>query len=76
MTLTDVVFKIIGPVIPAGNTELDEWRYNNLKEMLNLTSDLLDRIHKVAIYETSNEQSVNKIGKAARRFLVETKEIL
>ena len=40
MTYTDIVKKLIGPVSPVGETNQDELRFENLKELCELVENL------------------------------------
>jgi len=70
MTNYDVVRKLIGEVNPIGETNEDNKRYENLKELTLLTGDLLAVINDVAIrHKDSHEFSVKRSGEHAIKFI-------
>ncbi len=71
MTHTDIVKKLIGPISPCGESNTDEQRLQNLKNMCELTSDLIAEINEV--YEKnkhSKEYSVKLMSDLAERYLI------
>jgi len=70
MTNYDVVKKLIGEIKPIGETNSDEDRFENLKEMIELVDDLIVDIQDVAdknVYR--DEASMYRAGKYADDFL-------
>lgn len=63
MDLFRIVMKLIGPVNPVGDTNTDSDRLENLKELLELTDNLLTVIDRLAMQnKDSKECSVRKVG--------------
>jgi hypothetical protein len=63
MDLFCIVMKLIGPVNPIGDTNTDSDRLENLKELLELTDNLLTVIDRLAMQnKDSKECSVRKAG--------------
>jgi hypothetical protein len=75
MNYTEIVNKLIGNINPIGESNTDDARYNNLKEMCQLASNLIEQIKAVAIEKESNEYSVKRAANFADKFLTETVEI-
>lgn len=73
MTNYDVVKKLIGPVMPVGESHIDEERYKNLNEMIELVDKLLFDIGQVALNKGRFEHSMSKAGKCAADFIEATK---
>lgn len=71
MTNIDIVRKLIGPVMPVGETHIDEERLKNLQELINLVEGLLYDIDDVAHPNVSQSLFASKkaCGLAARTFL-------
>ena len=74
--MIEVTRKLIGKVRPVGETYVDEERYGNLEQMLELTGNLIVEIQQVAAYEGHHVPSVNSVGMRAAKWLRETKERL
>lgn len=74
MELHDVVRKLVGPIEPVGDSNIDRQRFENIKAMTELIDRLLFDIYQVAPCADRHEDSMKKIGNHARRFLREVKE--
>jgi hypothetical protein len=70
-TIYEVVTKLIGPVVPVGETHADDRRFDNLKEMKNLVEMLLQDLHDVAANVGRHEFSMKRAGESAAKFLAE-----
>lgn len=68
-TTKEIVYKLNGSISPIGETLEDNKRFENLKEMCELVSDLITDIQFVSKYKDSHEYSVNRAGKYADKFL-------
>jgi hypothetical protein len=69
MEIYDVVIKLIGPVMPIGETNADEKRFENLKTMTELVDALLSDIDAVATANKDRyEASRKKAGQFAAKF--------
>lgn len=67
-----VVSKIIRPIHPVGETNTDNDRFENLKEMCLLIDSLISHIHDVYIeYKDRQEFSVKRLSEYAEQFLKE-----
>lgn len=71
MELNDVVRKLVGPISPVGDTQLDEERFENLKTLTALISDLLGAVDDVAANACRTEFSMKRAGLHASRFFDE-----
>ena len=69
MTVVDVVRKLIGPVLPVGDSSVDAQRLGNLNEMLEVVGWLVEDISKVADCSHRQEASMRQSGKVASEFL-------
>lgn len=70
MTTYEIVNKLIGSIHPVGDTNIDNYRYDNLKEICSLVELLIEGIDKVAYeYKDSKEFSVKRASDYARSFL-------
>ena len=74
MDIYDVVTKLIGPIMPIGETNTDEKRFENLQEMVSLVNELLDDIHSVTVHKTRGEWSMKHAGEYADKTLKEIGE--
>jgi len=71
MEIIDVVIKPIGPVEPAGESNTDSKRFENLKCLTGLVDDLLFDLHKIARENKDRgEYSMSKSGKFCNDFLI------
>lgn len=70
MTNYDVVKKLIGNVMPIGETNQDEIRFKNLEAMCDLVEELLSEIDDVATYNKNKQEfSMRRSGEFADKFL-------
>jgi hypothetical protein len=73
MDLKDVVFKLVGPIYPVGESRADDDRFENLKSLCALVDSLVCNINKVACENKNRgEHSMNRAGKYAAKFLSDT----
>ena len=68
-TVYGVVNKLIGDIVPIGNSNTDEIRLKNLIEMICLVDRLLSDIYNVAGFDERVEDSMKQAGTKARKFL-------
>ena len=66
MEVIDVVRKLIGKVEPVGETNEDERRLKNLKEMITLMDALMFDLNDVSAYRNRVEYSMKEAGKTAQ----------
>ncbi len=70
MTHTEIVNKLIGPVMPAGDSSRDDERFENLKAMCELVNNLITQIDDVHYRnKDSYEFSVKRSADFAHDFL-------
>ena len=70
MTVYDVVKKLVGPISPIGESNVDDERFENLKTMTDLVGRLLEDIDDVATFETGRQEySRKRAGEYADKFL-------
>jgi len=65
MEIYVVVKKLIGPINPVGETNEDNRRFENLSELANLMSSLMDDIYDVSKNSDRQEYSLMRAGKFA-----------
>lgn len=65
----EIVMKLIGPIHPIGETNTDETRLKNLKELTLLVDKLLFEINSAAQNASRPEASMKAIGNHARDFI-------
>lgn len=68
MEMYDVVKKLVGEIHPIGETNTDDARFENLKEMTELVDKLLTDIDDVAYEATRHEYGHQRAGKFASKF--------
>ncbi len=69
MTNLDILHKLIGSITPYGSTEIDNVRFENLKEMCVIVTDIILEIEEVANYKERQEHSMKQMGEYADNFL-------
>ena len=70
MTNADVLKKLVGKINPVGKTEIDDQRFQNLKELCSVVEILLLDIDEVAFRnKDSHEYSVKRAADYAKDFL-------
>jgi hypothetical protein len=70
----DVVKAMTGEVCPVGEAHIDNERYNNLKDMIDLTNELMQEIWDISRDADRAEFSISRAGKRAKKFLDEMKD--
>ena len=76
MDVHEVVEKLIGNVIPVGETNEDDRRYENLKNLTELIDRLIGDLYRVSANRNSAKFSVSRAGKHADGFLRDLGEAL
>ena len=72
MELHEIVEKLTGPVVPIGKTEVDAERYENLEELITLTSELVSLLSGIEhLYAGRVEASLKKAGLRCREFFMD-----
>ncbi len=70
MDIFEVVKKLIGPVDPVGASHIDEFRYDNLKNLTELTEKLLIVICEIDHqYKNNHQASMKKASVHCAEFL-------
>lgn len=70
--LADLVFRLIGEIEPVGETHIDDERFCNLQNMLNLLDILIDEVCLILSCEERNEYSMRRAGQEVRRWMEST----
>lgn len=69
-TIVEIVNKLVGDINPAGESHIDEVRFENLKIMCEVTESLLHAIDNVAyVNKKKHEASCKKAGIYAHDFI-------
>ena len=68
-SIAGVAQRLIGPVIPIGESHTDIVRLDNLKELVDVTDILIDEILLAAEGENSHMYSVKEAGAFANEYL-------
>lgn len=71
LTIYELVKALVGPIIPVGEANADEARFENLKETIELIELLIRDVGRAAESKDRHEFSMKKIGKEAHDFLTE-----
>jgi len=69
MTLYETVMKLVGPIVPIGDTNEDANRLENLKELLKLVDQLITDLEEMSELKCKHEYSIKKAGQIVSRFL-------
>lgn len=69
LELEQVVEKLVGPILPVGETHIDDERFLNLIVMCDLVEYLVERIDNVA---KSNQEACEFSRKRARELALKT----
>jgi hypothetical protein len=69
MTNYEIVMKLIGHVHPVGSTHFDDESFENLKELTELTDQLLNTIHKISEFKSQHQYSMKRAGEHCSKFL-------
>lgn len=69
MTLYDIVYKIIGPIAPIGETHTDSKRQENLNRLIHLIDLLVTDMLDVAENQHRPEASIKSIGIRAQKYI-------
>ena len=71
MELHDIVMKLIGPVMPIGDSGEDQKRLDNLKQLCDLVDQLVSTIDSVIPNKNRYEASMKQAGEYADKFLAD-----
>ena len=67
--LYDLIYLVNGRIVPVGETNIDNDRFENLKAMTRLVDRIVYDIKAVAEYSKRYEYSMNRAGEFAESFL-------
>lgn len=76
MSISEILYKLLGEIEPYGDTRIDEERYNNLQNYYEALMYIVSRIKTSANLKDRKEFSINKIAKESNEILEELKELL
>jgi|WetSurMetagenome_2_1015567.scaffolds.fasta_scaffold128985_3 hypothetical protein len=65
MELKDVVMKLVGNIEPIGETNTDNYRFENLKQLCSLIEELVFEVEKIARNKDRPEFSIKRAGEYA-----------
>ena len=68
MELIDIVRKLVGPILPTGESSGDEKRFENLRVMTKLADIIIGDIDGVITYKNSLAFSEKRAGEFASKF--------
>ena len=71
MEYYDVIKKLLGPIMPIGETNIDDKRYENLKNTIIVAEKLISDIYDTSAVATRQEYSMKRAAKLAEEFLRE-----
>lgn len=72
LELKDIVMKLVGNINPIGETNTDNDRFENLKNLCELVDDLVGKINDVSYKnKDSREFSVKRASDYANKFLTD-----
>ena len=74
MELLEIVMKLIGPVMPVGETREDERRLENMKVLTELVDRLLFEVDSASHNADRVEASMKAVGVHARDFMAAVKD--
>lgn len=72
----EVTKRLLGVIEPAGDSSIDETRFLNLEDTIELTDKLIDDIIYVARHKGQHASSIDKSGSRADKFISELREKL
>ena len=75
MELHEIVMKLVGPVMPVGETREDERRLENMKALTELVDRLLFEVDAVSHNADRGEASMKAVGVHARDFMTAVKDV-
>ena len=76
MKIKEIVQKLVGSITPAGESNLDTKRLENLKIICGLIEDLVYEVNYVSRDKDRYESSMKVMGEYADKFLRNLKEEL
>ena len=76
MEIYDVVKKLVGSIDPAGQSHIDEVRYENLEKHIALVDELVSDLIYVAKTHNNGEASLIKASNKADKYLKMIKDDL
>lgn len=73
MDIYDVVTKLVGPILPVGETNEDQRRLDNIKVLTNVVDRLLLHLNDAALHADRPQASMKAIGKYAKEYMDEVR---
>lgn len=71
----DIVYKLCGPIEPVGETNTDDERLENLRQIIILAENLISDIYEVSRFSDRCEYSMKQAGEKAANALNFIKEV-
>ena len=72
----DITKKLIGAIEPQGESNIDETRFENLNQTIEITERLISDIILVAKHKDRGEYSMSKAGIEADKFITRLRDRL
>lgn len=72
----EIIQKLCGAIEPQGESHIDEVRFQNLQETIDVTEALIDDIILVARHKGGHKFSMSKAGIEADKFITRLRERL
>lgn len=69
MDYAQILFKLIGPIRPVGDTRIDDERFENLQELGFVVDEIIYELKKIREEKDRQEYSVKECGKLANQIL-------
>lgn len=69
LTTVELVYRVVGQIKPVGATHIDDDRFENLKEMIELVDALIVDLTDVSGLDYRYEYSMSRAGKHAAEYL-------
>lgn len=71
-----IVYTLIGPITPVGETNADDARFKSLKEFAELAYSLIFDLVEVSQYANNYEYSMKRAGEHAKETLEQIRELI
>ena len=72
----EVTKRLLGMIEPEGESNIDETRFENLKQTVDVTEQLISDIILIARHKGRGEHSMNRSGEWADNFITRLKDRL
>lgn len=74
--LQTIVYKVVGNISPVGETNVDNERFENLQEFVELVHALVWDLHAVSHCTNNHEYSMKRAGQFAKLALEQLRDVL